>query len=138
MKATFFIAALIFFANISVAQGDLELKIQNYEEDNGKIIIAVYNSADSFLKHPYKYEKLESTNESQTFRFTNLPKGNYAIKIYQDKNNDRTLNIGEYGDKEIYGFSNNQRSRIKSVSFSDIKFEVGSKELSSQIISLSK
>lgn len=138
MRTTIFIAALIFFANISVAQGQLELKVKNYEEDNGKIIVAIYNSEDSFLKHPYKYLKLESVNQSLTYEINNLPDGTYAIKIFQDENNDRVLNLGNFGSGEMYGFSNNHSSELKKVKFGDIKFEINSNTKSEQIISLSK
>jgi len=133
-----FVAALILMANIGVAQGMLELKVTNYEEGNGKIIVDIYNSEDSFLKHPYKYFKLDPINKTLTYEIDNLPNGTYAIKIYQDENNDRILNTGSFGSGELYGFSNNEDTDLKRVKFGDIKFEINSDQKSEQIISLSK
>ncbi|MEN8139005.1 MAG: DUF2141 domain-containing protein [Bacteroidota bacterium] len=136
MKFTSTILALLLSLGAVFAQGQLELTVNDINIDKGKIMVAIYNSNKSFLKHPFKIEKKESDDESVTLSFSNLPEGFYAISIYQDNNEDNELNIGRFGPKEPHGFSNNLDIKFTDVKFSEAKFKVIPYETSTQSISL--
>lgn len=85
----------IFFAQGVIAQTyNLTLSITNIKNLKGEIRIGVYNNKYSFPK------KKEVQNiffpclkaGSETFTINNLPKGEYAIAIYHDKNSDGKCN----------------------------------------------
>ena len=42
--------------------------------------------------------------------FANLPAGDYAIKVFQDADDDGELDFGIMGPSEAYGFSNGARA----------------------------
>ena len=51
-----------------------------------------------------------------------LPKQEYAIAVYHDKNSDGKCNINLFGfSKEAYGFSNNIKPKLSAPSFDDCK-----------------
>ena len=134
-KNTFF---LFFISSFVFAQGNIDLTITNIEVDEGDIRVMLYNSEDSFLKHPYKAKRYTPDSESINYSFKNLPEGNYAISIYQDKNEDLELNIGYFGAKENFGFSNLNNVDYEDVQFVQAKFEINENSSSSQLINLSK
>jgi len=50
-----------------------------------------------------------------TIVIKDLPKGEYAISVFQDEDFDKECNIGFLGfPKENYGFSNNYRPRFRA------------------------
>jgi|LGOV01.1.fsa_nt_gb uncharacterized protein (DUF2141 family) len=124
MRTTNYILLLLFISNLILAQGNIKITVKDIEVDKGQVMISLYNSDDSFLKHPYKVEKKDADSNSLTFDFADLPKGFYAISIYQDRNEDLELNIGRFGPKEPFGISNYSEIKYEKAKFIEAKFEV--------------
>jgi uncharacterized protein (DUF2141 family) len=51
--------------------------------------------------------------------------GRYALVMFQDSNADGDLNLGPFGPKEGYGFSNNVRPFLSAPSLNSALFSVG-------------
>ncbi len=136
MKSILSTVVLLFFAQIVLAQGKLELTINNIIIDNGNIRVALYNSENQFLKHPFRVKKAESNSEIIKIIFSDIPKGYYAISLFQDENSDEELNRGMFGPKEPYGFSNNAKGSFGPAKYEDAKFEVVDGEMVKQSINL--
>jgi uncharacterized protein (DUF2141 family) len=51
--------------------------------------------------------------------------GRYALVMFQDANADGDLNLGPFGPKEGYGFSNNVRPFLSAPSLASALFTVG-------------
>jgi len=108
----------------------LTVKVSNIANNNGAILIGLYNKANDFTKidKVYKKGKLNSIEENSfTYSFTNIPDGTYAISILHDENRNKKLDKNFLGiPKEGYGFSNNVHPSFRSATFEEAKFELKS------------
>jgi len=106
---------------------NLTISISEIKDVQSVLNIGVYNDESNF---PVKGEEwivfnFDVNQESYTFEIEKLPKGEYAIAIFQDENLDNECNTNILGlPKENYGFSNNFRPRFTRPSFDDCKIEL--------------
>lgn len=106
---------------------DLHIKLTNVLPGQGKIVVSIYNTKDTWLKagKEYKIVKKSVDNTSNlTVTVTGLKTGKYGLIVYQDENSnndfDRNfLNI----PKERYALSNNKKPMFKP-SFDDCLFNI--------------
>lgn len=89
---------------------DLQLTVKNLKANSGNLIIAVYDNANAFNQASndvYSALSLKVAGSTMTVTLNNVPKGKYAVSVFQDTN--RNGNIDMNGDipTEGYGFSNN-------------------------------
>ena len=88
----------------------LIIKVNELRNSKGVVQFSLYNTEDSIPDEKYKryYKKgISSINEgTSTLTFTNLPKGNYAINILHDENENGKVDKGFMLPKEGIGFSN--------------------------------
>ena len=105
----------------------LTLNITNIKIIKGEIKIAIYSDKKSFLTKGEEYRRFsfKVTQSLEKCLITNLPKGDYAIALFQDENSDGKCNSNFLGvPKEGYGFSNNYKPVLFAPSFSDCKFSI--------------
>lgn len=88
----------------------LTIDIEGVIVNKGVLYVALYTSADDFLKRPYRNKKFSLTGFSSRIIFKNLPKGDYAVMIYQDLNDNQKLDKLFSIPLEPYGVSNNGNS----------------------------
>ncbi len=90
------------------------LDVSNLSAVEGKLRIAVFKNAKSFLTENRYREYVVSTNgESILSHSFELPEGEYAIAIYEDVNANEVLDRNLVGyPTEKYGFSNNPAFRF--------------------------
>lgn len=103
----------------------LTLKITNIKHIKGDIKIAIYTDKNTFLQKEGEFRRItfKVTQTQEKYIITNLPKGDYAIALFQDENTDGKCNTNFLGvPKEGYGFSNNYKPLLSSPSYSDCKF----------------
>jgi uncharacterized protein (DUF2141 family) len=93
------------FTGITKAQGSLYIRIQNEQEE------VVVN----------RIVLVSGLKMSVTFK--DLAAGKYAISVFQDVNNNGKLDIGMFGPKEPYGFSNNVRGILSAPDFESQLFD---------------
>lgn len=103
----------------------LILKLNNLKSDEGSIAVAVFNKSDSFPK------KAEDAVYKSFTKVTDFPlnikvaKGEYAISIFHDKNDNKELDTNFLGmPKEAFGFSNDVMGLMGPPSFEKAKFDV--------------
>lgn len=116
--------------NISTTVTSLEVNITNIKAVKGDLYISVYNKEENFPKDKlhYKKIKLKVKQSSIKYTFKDLPKGDYAIVIFHDKNSDNEFNTNLFGmPTEGYGFSKNFKSKFSAPSFKDLKFTLKDK-----------
>lgn len=121
------VAITTFFSCLN-AQNTLTVRVSDLNDSEGSLMIALYDSQETFLSPVIKRAKnpIIQGNSAEII-FENLPNGEYAITFYQDSNNNRILDLGEYKIPiEKYGFSNNvDPAVIKNVpTFEQCKFEL--------------
>lgn len=124
MKNLLLLLGMISFIN-PVNNPQLTIKITNIEKVKGEIIIGVFNIESSFLKvgKALKSYSIKVSKDAAIVTITDLPKGEYAISMYQDVNSDSKMNTNIIGiPKEAYGFSNNIKPVMSPPKYKDCKF----------------
>jgi uncharacterized protein (DUF2141 family) len=120
-NAALFIAASLC---ISLASGaDLTVRIDDVKNTNGAIVVALFNSANSFLKEALRAKAVPAVVKESKVLFTDLPEGDYAFVVYHDANANSKLDKNLLGiPTEDYGFSNNAMGKMGPPSFASAKF----------------
>ena len=107
-KRITFSLLLLYFAGISpLFAQTLTVRVNNIKPVSGNLMIGVFNSATDFPNVYYKGERIKITDTVMVVTFADLPKGKYAVSVYQDINKNGKLDENIFGiPKEKYGFSN--------------------------------
>jgi uncharacterized protein (DUF2141 family) len=126
-------ALIVFTATSSIAATEtgssLSFSVTNLKNDKGKLVIAVFDSKEKFLKEPISELSLDIDEEGEVAgKFSDLKPGTYAIAAYHDKNDDGKLNRIIVVPAEDYGFSNDARNMFGPPSFKEASFEVGEQD----------
>jgi uncharacterized protein (DUF2141 family) len=128
-----FVVALVLLTSFINTNDSFSLTIEVTDLRNSKGLVqfALYNKdgtiTDEDFKNYYKISKAQITKNSSVITFNNIPKGEYAINVHHDENNDGKINKGFILPTEGIGFSNFQtigftnRPNIKKASFNLIK-----------------
>lgn len=102
----------------------LTITISNVKDERGLVLVALYESADDFMKERFMSLKLPSKKGKVTGVFTNVPPGTYAISVLHDTNNDGEINKNALGiPLEGIGFSNNASGKFGPPGFEKATFE---------------
>lgn len=110
---------------------ELVLHVDQISKTKGVMMIALYNSADNYKSdaNAVSGQKIAITTDNLVVNFGDLPAGDYAIKLYQDENENGLLDKNFIGiPTEGYGFSNNGGA-MGQPDFKDAKFSVSDKTL---------
>jgi len=124
------------------AQNNLTVKVSGLTDSKGTLMIALFNSPSDFLTSKAEGKTVEIKGTSAEAVFENLPDGEYAITLFQDENDNKKLDLGNYGiPVEKYGFSNNidPAKLMGPPSFDACKFELkGNKNIEIEAVSALK
>lgn len=95
-------------AATSVAHAaDMTIDVAGLKNANGKVMVAVFDSADHFLKQPLRTGTVDAQAGTVRMVLTGLPPGDYAISLFHDQNGNGKLDKNLVGMPiEPYGFSN--------------------------------
>ena len=85
----------------------LTVQVDGVIVNKGTLYIAVYTSKENFLNEAFRKTKVDLQDFNNEFTFKNLPKGEYAVTIYQDLNQNKKLDKFLSIPLEPYGISNN-------------------------------
>ena len=106
---------------------DVTIEIVGITKNSGKIFLALYDNEETFLKSNSKGTKASVENKKATAQFKGLKKGEYAISIFHDENDNNKLDTKIFGiPKEPYGFSNDATGFMGPPKFENAKFLVDS------------
>jgi uncharacterized protein (DUF2141 family) len=112
---------------------EVTVKISGMESEQGQLLVAVYDKADSFLDSKKALKSLTVTPAEAKvgFSIASLSDGAYAIAVIHDENGNGELDTNFIGiPKEPIGTSNNVKSRFGPPSFKDARFDLkGSQSL---------
>ena len=129
----FILMTLFSTLSTSTTSTTLEVTVTNIEAVKGQVFISLYNNAKTFPKDGghYKKVKVKVNKSSVKYTFNNLPKGDYAVATYHDKNSDSKCNLNFVGiPTEGYGFSRNFRPKFSAPTFNNVKFSLKDKYVS--------
>ena len=117
--------------------GDLVLAIDGMQNDRGDIRIILADSAEGLFSPGKDVVSVEAEIRAQeaTWTFTELPYGEYAIRLYHDENGNKRLDtlpiLGV--PSERYGFSNNARDLFGPPSYEEAAFDFHGKQMTVSI-----
>lgn len=106
---------------------ELKVEIVGIEKPQGALLVAVYDSADSFPKDgkAMKEIRVPVSADRVSFKVEDLPPGTYAVALCHDVNDDGEFNTNFIGmPLEPYGFSNDAKPGLSAPSFSSSSFEL--------------
>lgn len=113
---------------------DIVVTITNFESNEGKALIGLFDSESTFLKERFKSHIVKIENNSCKVTFKNIPVGVYAVSIVHDENDNGKLDTNFMGiPKEDTGCSNNAPARFGPPKWEDAKFEVKNETISQSI-----
>lgn len=101
---------------------DLTVNVTGLENNDGVLQFGLYNNADQFpnVGETFKMIRVKTKGATRKYTFKGLPKGSYAVAIYQDENNNDNCDKNFIGvPKEPYAFSNDIRPKLSAPSFDD-------------------
>lgn len=101
----------------------LAVSIKNLSPPTGTVEVTLFNSAETFMKEPYRQQSGKS-NENGEFitEFIDLTSGDYAVVVVHDANDNGKLDTGFLGfGGERYRFSNNASSWFGRPDFEDAR-----------------
>ncbi|MFD0991487.1 DUF2141 domain-containing protein [Mariniflexile jejuense] len=113
---------------------DVVVNVTNLKNNTGQVLVAVFNTEDSFLNKGFKSAKVKIENNTCSVTFKNLPKGTYAISMFHDENNNNKLDTNFLGiPKEAYGCSNNAKGVFGPPKWENAKFEISNQTITQNI-----
>jgi uncharacterized protein (DUF2141 family) len=101
--------SMILLLSQHAVAGDLTVNITDVEQGKGHLMIGLYASQEDYKSGKASFStKVKAVNGKEVAIFENIPDGEYAIKMYQDENDNNEMDFNMMGiPKEGYGFSNN-------------------------------
>jgi uncharacterized protein (DUF2141 family) len=115
-----FVTFLTFFLGLQPKTTTLTIDIANVKKGEGAVMLAIHNRGN-FLKDRV-LEKLIAASETNVKVTIDLPQGDYAVAVYQDKNQNKRLDTNFLGiPQEPYAFSNNVRPKFRAPNFDEAK-----------------
>jgi len=107
------------------AQNTIKVSMSGFENNDGTVMVGLYNSEENFLDKIYMRQTSRIVNRTSTVIFENIPDGVYAISCYQDEDNNGELNK-RFGfiPIESFGTSNNASARFGPPEWDDAKFAI--------------
>lgn len=112
----------------------LEIAVENVKSTEGSILVAIYNSADSYRKQAVWEAKVPVQMPVTRIAVPDLAGGQYAVALFQDRNGDGKVDSNLFGvPTEPYGFSNNPRSLMGPASWDQTRFDLGASPASIKI-----
>ena len=99
--------------------------ISGLDSNEGQVLIALHNEKAQFLKTDFKSAITKITNKKVMYTFKEIPKGEYAISIFHDRNSNNKMDVNFFGiPKEAYGCSNNAKGFMGPPKYEDAKFQL--------------
>lgn len=125
-KSLFLILFLltIYSFNAGEERGTLILDLNNIEQPDGSIHIAIFDKARGFLNNNYEiFSKIVEVKGQDQIKI-DIPAfefGKYAIAVYHDLNANQRLDINMLGvPLEPFGFSNNVQVKFRKPKFEEV------------------
>lgn len=124
------IAINAFSGQSGTANSNLIIHIKGFENSDGVACVALVNSKENYeAKIPFKGFYLEITKNEVIKTISNLPFGEYAVKVYHDENANKELDTKMFGiPAERYGFSNDAKAVLGPPEYKNAAFTLDSPE----------
>lgn len=139
LRAAFAVAAVWCSPGLGAAgevrTGTLIVHATGFTNDAGRVLVQLANSAADYDEDDQGFRTAAADIErgTATIVFTDIPYGDYAVKLFQDENDNQKLDMGLTAPKERYGFSNNATGMFGPPPWEKARFRMAQPELTIQI-----
>lgn len=104
---------------------DLVIHVDNVKSATGQVMVALYDSADGFLKQPVRVTRARADTAGTTLVFHDVAPGDYGFSIFHDTNDNGRMDRNLMGiPTEPIAFSNNAQGRMGPPPFDAVKLAV--------------
>lgn len=122
MKRLALLLALLSGAAASHA-ADLSIRVDGARAAQGAIRVALFDSAERFLKRPLQTASAPARDGATTLEIKDLAPGQYALAVYHDANDNGKLDQNMMGiPVEATGFSNGVLGNMGPPAFEAARF----------------
>jgi uncharacterized protein (DUF2141 family) len=104
---------------------NLTVQIEGVVAHKGTLYVAIYAKEEDFLKKPFIKSSYKTVKIPKKIIYKDLPRGEYAITLFQDLNGNEKLDKLFSIPTEPYGISNNPSAFPK---FNNSKFNLTKNE----------
>jgi uncharacterized protein (DUF2141 family) len=106
VQSTIVAATFATLLSAPMTAADLVINIGPVEKAAGQLMVAIYDSKESFRETTSHAASLPAETGEMQFTFANLEAGDYAVLVYHDVNNNGNLDTNMLGmPKEPWGAS---------------------------------
>ncbi len=134
MKFALLSFCLLCAASTFTQKYSVTVNATGFPDNVGQAYLGLYRAQDDFpvINKQYLGKVVAISGNKSALIFSQLPKGNYAVAVFHDRNKNGKLDTNLFGvPTEEYGFSNNARNTFSAPSFKDASFSVdGNKTIS--------
>jgi uncharacterized protein (DUF2141 family) len=118
---TLILAPLLCTAGAQAA--DLTIRIDNVENNDGQLMVALYDSAAGYLKQPVRKTSVDAVAGNTTVVFKDLAPGDYAFSVLHDANGNGRMDTNRMGrPTEAVAFSKDAQGFMGPPSFEAARF----------------
>ena len=136
LKTWVAVATLLGVSTVGAGQtGSITVVASGIQSTKGTVLVQLANSAEDYDsdKDAFRSAEVKPSGGRATITFENVPYGDFAIKIFHDENDNKTIDMGWRGPTERYGFSNGARGLMGPPSFAAAKFTLATATLRLEI-----
>jgi len=124
------ITSILSFTVSAQSTSTIVVNISRVTRSEGKVNVALYDSADTFLTKHVEGQVGELSDLKSTVTFEGIENGTYAISVFHDENGNEKLDTGMFGiPSEPVGTSNNATGFFGPPEFEDAKFEAAGEKI---------
>lgn len=127
VKSIFLFCCVVVFENALNAQGKIVVQINNFRNDKGVCLVALYDNARAFAGKglPVRTLRVPIINEASQATIEDVQPGNYAVSVIHDANSNNRFDTNFLGiPTEGYGASQNKLPFAAAPKFSANEFAV--------------
>lgn len=115
----------------------IKVSMAGLKTDDGDVKIAVFNNEEGWLKKPVYQSTAKILDKKCECTLENIPYGDYAIFVYQDKNsNDEFDKINQTIPTEPFGYSKVKQMIMGPARWSDAQISISSPKMELEVLLL--
>jgi uncharacterized protein (DUF2141 family) len=107
----------------SLSAAELTVEVNNIQQLQGSLYISLYKDAQGFdsNNNAVKREKISVDKATQQIKLGDVPTGDYALRVYQDVNDNGKMDFNGMLPAEPFG-SSSKSTEVAPPSFAEAKF----------------
>lgn len=134
-----FLSLVILFSSVVYAQETnksiIKVTVNGLKTDEGVVRIAIYDSEEGWFKKSVYNGTVKIKNNKCEWTVENVPYGDYAVFVYQDKNSNNVFDMNSSNiPSEPFGYSNVTKMIRGPARWNDTKFSITSPNMEIEVI----